>query len=468
MSRNSHFSKPTTQFVVFVFLLITTILSGYWIGWVQSIILAFTLGYMAIAFEHNLKMEKAVPAVLMSVIIWTQISISGLPVVILHDGHLVASTLEGSIEHHMGKISSILFFLISAMTIVELISLHQGFDLFKKWIRTKNKVTLLYIVSIFTFFLSATIDNLTTTIVMITLLRKLITNQEERWYFVGLIVIVANAGGTWLPTGDLTTTMLWLAGKVTTGELIESLFLPSLIAAGLPVFVASRFKAFQGNITVDDTVGTEEEKTKALYPLNMLLIGLSAILFAPIFHGITGLPPLFGMLLGLGLLWYYSEKVHPEETFEKGDRYLFSALHALSRIELASVVFFLGILLAVAGLESISALLHASDWLDRTIPSREVVIFLLGLLSSVIDNVPLVAGTLSMYHEPPDSLLWLFITYCTANGGSMLIIGSAAGVAAMGLEKIPFFWYLKKIAWLAFLGYVAGAASFLALYHLLH
>src|SRR5690606_468954 len=307
------------------------------------------------------------------------------------------------------------------------------------------------------------------TIVLITLLRKLIHSREERLWYAGLIVIAANAGGAWSPIGDVTTTMLWIANKVTAVKLIEFVILPAIISFVIPFGIASYLPVFNGKISVEHTHSAEEEKL--LSSRVMLLLGLGMIISVPIFKTLTHLPPYMGMMLALGIVWMVSEYIHPEENFSRDRRHLYSAHRALSRIEISSILFFLGILMAVAGLESlvygtvngveVGTLRYMAEQLQGAIPNQDVVIILLGMLSAVIDNVPLVAASMGMYDLPTDSVLWHFVAYAAGTGGSMLIIGSAAGVAAMGMERIDFIWYLKKITWLAFLGFIVGAGVFL-------
>jgi Na+/H+ antiporter NhaD/arsenite permease-like protein len=352
------------------------------------------------------------------------------------------------------------------MTIVEIIDLHEGFDIIKSWIKAKSKKKLLWIMAILAFVLSAIIDNLTATIVLVTLLRKLITKREDRLWFAGLIIIAANAGGAWSPIGDVTTTMLWIGKRVSAAHLIERLILPSIISIVIPVFIASFLPAFKGDIDVDIKDDHEKEH-RLLSSKRMLFLGLGMIIFVPVFKTITHLPPYIGMMLGLGVVWLVSEYIHPEEDFTEERKHLYSPHKALSRIEMSSILFFLGILMAVAALETlvygatesgemVGTLRYLAEVLKGAIPNDSVVILLLGVLSAIIDNVPLVAASMGMYSAPMDASIWHLIAYSAGTGGSMLIIGSAAGVAAMGMEKIDFIWYFKKITWLAAIGFVAG------------
>ena len=424
-----------------------------------GIIICFIVGYVLIVLEHPLKLDKTVPALLMAALCWALLSLGHLPVMNLHDGHLVEGDLESVLLHHLGKTAEILIFLIGAMTIVEIIDLHRGFEVLKGWVKTRSKTRLLYVISILGFILSAIIDNLTATIVLITLLRKLIQKHDERIWYAAMVVIAANAGGAWSPIGDVTTTMLWIGKKVSSMGLISQLVIPSIMCAFVPVVVASFLRPFKGNITMEDSDPSESGKLKS--SRTMLFLGLGAIIFVPVFKTVTHLPPYVGMMLGLGVVWLVSEYIHPEEDFDEERRHLFSATKALSRIELSSILFFLGILMAVAALESLGLLLHFAQGLDRAIPNQDLVVMLLGVGSAIIDNVPLVAAAMGMYAEPLDAKIWHFIAYAAGTGGSMLIIGSAAGVAAMGMERIDFIWYVKKISWLALVGFLAGAGTFL-------
>jgi Na+/H+ antiporter NhaD/arsenite permease-like protein len=455
------------------------------IPWV--IIILFIVGYIAIATEHNLKVDKTVPALVMAAVLWTLLSLAfkaGWVSVIDAEGH-VYSYIDGKsaeegfknlLLHHLAKVNEILIFLIGAMTIVEIIDLHRGFEIIKLKITTNSRRKLLWIIGFLAFFLSAVIDNLTATIVLITLLRKLIHDRKSRIWYASLIVIAANAGGAWSPIGDVTTTMLWIAHKTSVLGLIEHVVAPSLISFFLPMIIASRFKVFNGKLNHADENG--ERKIERLELLlsskTMLIVGLTSIVMVPVFKVITHLPPYMGMMLALGIVWLFSELVHPEEDFSQERKHLYSAHKALSRIEMSSILFFLGILLAVATLESLvwgkipvngqwmdaNSLQYLAYKLSEVLPNMEVLIILLGMLSAVIDNVPLVAAAISMFSWPEDHVFWHQIAYSAGTGGSMLIIGSAAGVAAMGMEKIEFFWYLKKITWLAFLGFISGFVTF--------
>jgi len=445
------------------------------------IILIFVIGYLSITLEHPLKLDKTVPALIMASLIWAVLAVGfhygWFSVIDTHEnvfnfisgGVDAEHGFENTLLHHLGKTSEILVFLIGAMTIVEIIDLHSGFEVLKGAVNTKSKLKLLWIIGILAFILSAIIDNLTATIVLVTLLRKLIQNKNERLWYAAMVVIAANAGGAWSPIGDVTTTMLWIANKVTAMGLIKTVVIPSIVCFVVPFLLAGTLKVFKGNIKVD----TEEDLVteRLLSSKTMLFLGLGMIVSVPVFKTLTHLPPYMGMMLALGVVWLVSEYIHPEEEFTDSRRHLYSAHKALSRIEISSILFFLGILMAVAGLESlvygtvngvdVGTLRYVAELLQGAIPNQDIVVILLGVLSAIIDNVPLVAASIGMYESPTDSVLWHFIAYSAGTGGSMLIIGSAAGVAAMGMEKIDFIWYLKKIAWLAFAGFIAGAAVFL-------
>ncbi|MGA0987823.1 MAG: sodium:proton antiporter NhaD, partial [Flavobacteriaceae bacterium] len=372
--------------------------------------------------------------------------------------------LEEILLHHFGKTAEILVFLLGAMTIVEIIDYFDGFSTIKGFIRTRSKTALLWIFSILAFVLSAIIDNLTATIVLITILQKVIKDRNLRLFFAGLIIINANAGGAWSPIGDVTTTMLWIAKKVEAGSLVKMVLLPSIACMFIPTLIASRFKIFQGSIDMEEI---EPEKTK--YSGTMLYLGLGAIVFVPFFKTVTHLPPYVGMMLSLAVVALFAEifsnrKFKMADATGHADAGHHSPVHkALTKIELPSILFFLGILMAVACLESLGILFNAAEGMNKAIPNTDIVVLFLGMGSAVIDNVPLVAASIGMFSEPTDHPLWHFIAYAAGTGGSMLIIGSAAGVVAMGMEKIDFFWYLKKMTWLALIGFIAGGIVFIAL-----
>ena len=421
---------------------------------IEIIIALFVLGYAAIAFEHPLKINKSGTALLMGLLIWTVYRL-GLP----------NADVAGELAHHLSGIAEILFFLMGAMTIVEVIDAHDGFNLITNRINTRSKIRLLWIITIISFFLSAILDNLTTTIVMVSLTRKLVKEPEQRLFFAGMIVIAANAGGAWSPIGDVTTTMLWIGGQVSTLQIMKALFFPSLIASLVPLVYVTFFekKSLKGQLDSLDK--------KRLAPENKLIffLGLGGLVFVPIFKQITHLPPYVGMLLALGIVWVAADLLHRKKDAEDQKRY--SASNALMRIDMPSLLFFLGILLAVSGLESLHLLHQMATWMDSAIGNKDVIIVGIGLLSAIVDNVPLVAATMGMYDltsYPTDHKIWEFIAYCAGTGGSILIIGSAAGVAAMGMEKIDFIWYLKKMSFIALIGYVAGALMYLLQFSLIH
>ena len=429
----------------------------------------FVLGYLAITLEHTLKIDKLIPALAMMAILWAIIALNHMPVFEVDTSlkQLVPTHIDEILLHHLGKTAEIIIFLLGAMTIVEIIDYFNGFSTIKSFIKTKSKKALLWIFAILAFILSAIIDNLTATIVLITILQKVIGDRDTRLWFAGLIIISANAGGAWSPIGDVTTTMLWIANKVTTLKLISYLFIPSVVCVVVPVFVASLLPAFKGDIETNDK---EDEEVIHKYGSTMLYLGLAAIVFVPVFKTITHLPPYVGMMFSLAVVSTFAEifsatKINITSIDEDSDAASHhSPVHkSLSKIELPSILFFLGILLAVAALESLGMLFGFAETLNTAIPNTDIVIMLLGIGSAVIDNVPLVAASIGMFSEPMDNPLWHFIAFSAGTGGSILIIGSAAGVVAMGMEKIDFFWYFKNISWLAFLGFISGSVTFMLL-----
>ena len=454
-----------------------------------AIILVFVMGYLAITVEHSIKIDKLIPALVMMAICWALIAlgIDSFPTWFDSAKHALVDNfpalahedkmhlMEETLLHHLGKTAEILVFLLGAMTIVEIIDYFDGFSTIKNFIKTKKKSKILWIFCGLAFVLSAIIDNLTATIVLISILQKIVKDRSVRIWYAGLIIIAANAGGAFSPIGDVTTTMLWIGNKVSTGHLFGYLFVPSLICMLVPATIASFLPAFKGELEVEET----DSKPKSKFSGTMLYLGLGAIIFVPVFKVITHLPPYVGMMLSLGVVAIFAE-IYSNSKFsmtefhsEESDAHaLHSPVHAsLSKIELPSILFFLGILMAVAALESLGALFGFATTLKESVgligtemPGTEIsdlVVLLLGMGSAVIDNVPLVAASLGMFSEPLDDQLWHFIAYSAGTGGSMLIIGSAAGVVAMGMEKIDFFWYIKKISWLALVGFLAGAAAFL-------
>jgi len=411
----------------------------------------FILSYVFIALEHSVKINKAATALIASVLCWT-VFITGSS-----DPHHVGEQL---IEH-VGELSGILFFLLGAMTIVELIDSHYGFNIITRKITQTNKRNLLWIISFITFFLSAVLDNLTTTIVMVSLLRKILKDPEDRLFFAGMIVIAANAGGAWSPIGDVTTTMLWIGGQISPGNIIVKLILPSLVCLITPLIVLSykmKGSATRPNPNLVNTVNSLSYRQQSF----VLFSGVVILILVPVFKTITHLPPFMGILLGLGLLWLITEIIHGDKDEE--DKHALSVAHALRKIDTPSILFFLGILMSIAALQSVGILSQAAEWMSAKIESENLIIISIGLLSAIVDNVPLVAAVQGMFdlnHYPTDHYFWEFLAYCTGTGGSALIIGSAAGVAAMGMEKISFFWYLKRITLLALLGYFAGALTYM-------
>lgn len=420
------------------------------------IIIVFVVGYLAIALEHPIKINKTASALLTAVICWTIFTVSG--------GENRLEFVEEELGHHLKEIAAILFFLMGAMTIVELVDAHHGFKFITDRIKTKSPILLLWVVCIVAFFLSSVLDNLTTTIVMVSLVRKLVPDKEMKLFFVGMIVIAANAGGAWSPIGDVTTTMLWIGGQISAASIMKSLFIPSIVCTLVPLlFLSFTMKGTLGEFSEDKEASTSSVKTGNL----MLILGLGALISVPVFKTVTHLPPYLGMLLGLGVLWVVSELINPH--MDEFERKHYTAGHALSRIDMPSVLFFLGILLAVGALQSMGTLANFAAYLDETIGNKSIIITLIGVLSAIIDNVPLVAASMGMYSlemYPVDDFIWTYLAYCAGTGGSILIIGSAAGVAAMGMEKIEFGWYLKRISFLAALGYFAGAGVYLLMMQL--
>lgn len=446
-----------------------------------AIVTVFVLGYLAIALEHPLRIDKAASALLLGVICWT-IFVLGADVIpefvkhefdffvthntTLEQKDIMPMFLESRLMHHLSEIASILFFLMGAMTIVETIDAHEGFRIITDRIKTSNKVTLLWIVSFLAFFLSAVLDNLTTTIVMISLLRKLIVDKETRWLYVGFVVVAANAGGAFSPIGDVTTTMLWIKKQIPdVPSIIEHVFLPSVATLVVPLVLLS-FR-LKGNLKRPDKtiVATNENPVSRRESNIIFILGIAGLLFVPVYKTVTHLAPFMGMMLSLGVLWVVTEMMHKHK-LPKEKREL-SILGTIRKIDMPSVLFFMGILLGVAALQEVGTLHDAAAYLDHSIGNIYAIDFAIGLLSSVVDNVPLVAAAQGMYDIQPsgvfaaDGNFWLFLAYCAGTGGSILIIGSAAGVAAMGLERIDFIWYLKKISWLALVGYISGAVIFM-------
>lgn len=446
----------------------------------------FATGYILIALEHPLKINKTATAILTGVICWAlfmfmesgppllesrafnnfhellRIEHSADEVAAMGDQELHREFVAYELNEHLASISQILFFLLGAMTIVELVDAHRGFRFITDRIQTTNPRKLLWVICIVAFFLSSILDNLTTSIVMVSLIRKLVPDKQLRLTFAGMIVIAANAGGAWTPIGDVTTTMLWIGGQISTASIMKSLFLPSIICLLVPLTYLG-FTLKQASLDSSGQGRTAEAVNGGRL---MLFLGIGALVSVPVFKTVTHLPPYLGMLFGLGILWVVSELIHPDldEVAKKN----YTVAGALSRVDVPSVLFFLGILLAVGSLESMQVLNEFAAYLDTTIGDQRIIITLIGMLSAIVDNVPLVAASMGMYSMdtyPMDHMVWEYLAYCAGTGGSILIIGSAAGVAVMGMEKVDFIWYLKRISFLAMMGYFSGAACYLLITH---
>ena len=423
-----------------------------------ALVVIFVVAYAAIALEHPIKINKSASALIGAGLLWTVFALwSSDP-----------AAVERQLNESVSSTAQIVFFLIGAMTIVEVIDAHNGFEVITSLIRTRKQVTLMWLVGFVTFFLSAILDNLTTTIVMIALMRKLLENHDDRLFFAAMIVIAANAGGAWSAIGDVTTTMLWIGGQITPLAIMKNVFLPSLINLIVPLLVVSI--QLRGREVVAPTQMEQDGFQTSRFERNLIFfLGLGILVMVPAFKTTTHLPPFMGILFGLGILWMIGELIHRDK--EDDDRKRLTLVHALTRIDMGSIVFFIGILLAVATLEHAHILEMLAKWLDASVGRQDVIVVLLGLLSAIVDNVPLVAASMGMYslsQYPADSFLWEFIAYCAGTGGSILIIGSAAGVAAMGLEKIHFFWYVRRISGLALLGYLGGVVGYIVQYTLIH
>jgi len=424
-----------------------------------ALIAVFVIAYAAIALEHPLKINKSASALVGAGLLWTIYALS------VGDSHLVSEQLGESL---MGT-AQIVFFLMGAMTIVEVVDAHNGFEVITKRIRTAKLSSLMWLVGFVTFVLSAILDNLTTTIVMISLMRKLLAKHEDRLFFAGIIVIAANSGGAWSPIGDVTTTMLWIGGQITTQAIIQAVLLPSLMSMIVPLGITAYALRGRDVVALEPVDNDHGMQTSEFERNLMFFLGLGILVAVPAFKTITHLPPFMGVLFGLGILWLVGDLVHRHKEDESKQH--LTLAHALSRIDMSSIVFFVGILLAVATLEHAHLLTALAQWLDQTVGRLDVIVLIIGIASAIVDNVPLVAASMGMYsltQFPPDHFLWEFLAYCAGTGGSILIIGSAAGVAAMGLEKIHFFWYVKKISGLALIGYFAGAGVYLVQYQLFH
>ncbi len=470
------------------------------------ILFIFVLGYIAIALEHPLKIDKAATALLIGVLTWTvyilnssnllqlgfspswqEFSLQAQSIidhikptipesewinsawaekisVLAQPYHFVVEELE----HHLIEIAEILFFLLGAMTIVEIIDQHEGFKVITDKITTTNKVKLLWIIAVITFFMSAVLDNLTTTIVMVALLKKLIDDQKTRWFFVSMVVLAANSGGAWSPIGDVTTIMLWIGGQVTAGSIMTNVFLPSVVSIIVPLVIISFF--MKGKIGRPKSMGKESTFATSTERIIVFITGVGVLLFVPVFKTITHLPPYMGMLFGLGVLWVLTEILHSSKPAEVTGK--LKVFNIIRKVDTPTVLFFLGILSAVACLQSVGHLNIMASWLNDNFGNVYTINVAIGILSSIVDNVPLVAGAMGMYdialpgasgYEAmfvQDGTFWELLAFCAGTGGSILIIGSAAGVAAMGIEKIDFIWYLKKVSLLALAGYFSGIATY--------
>lgn len=424
---------------------------------VTIIVIIFIIGYAAIAMEHPLKINKAATALITGVLCWTLFALFAT------DKQAPAHLLT----ENLGEVAGILFFLMGAMTIVELIDSHDGFEIITNRINTTSKKKLVWIIGFITFFLSAVLDNLTTTIVLVSLLRIIIPDKKDRLLFAGLVIIAANAGGAWSPIGDVTTTMLWIGGQITAGSIIIQTIIPSLICFLVPAFIISR--QVKGNAERIEEAEEKKEFSNTQKERNTVFwVGIGSLLFVPVFKTVTHLPPYMGVLLGLGVMWVITEMIHSEK--DEAERGQLSVNHALRKIDTPSILFFLGILLSIAALQETGVLTTLATAMNDSIGNIKIITLSIGLLSAIVDNVPLVAAAQGMYgldQYPTGHFFWEFLAYCAGTGGSILIIGSAAGVAAMGLEKIEFFWYMKKIGWLALIGYLAGAGAFILQHYLM-
>ena len=419
----------------------------------------FVIAYAAIALEHPLKVNKSAVALIAAGLLWTVYAVGSGE----HD--MVGAELGESL---MGT-AQIVFFLLGAMTIVEVVDAHDGFYVITSRIRTAKLSTLMWLVGFVTFFLSSILDNLTTTIVMVSLMKKLLDKHDDRLLFASIIVIAANAGGAWTPIGDVTTTMLWIGGQITSLSIMKSVFIASMVSLLVPLAMTARALGNRDVVAPARSADNSNYKASHFERTLMFYLGLGILVAVPAFKALTGLPPFLGILFGLGLLWAVGDLIHLDK--HDDDKEHLTLVRALHRIDMSSIVFFIGILLSVATLEHTHILSSLAQWLDRTVGRQDVIVLIIGLVSAIVDNVPLVAASMGMYNlaqYPTDSFLWEFVAYCAGTGGSILIIGSAAGVAAMGLEKIDFFWYARKIGGLALLGYLAGAAAYVVQYRLFH
>jgi Na+/H+ antiporter NhaD/arsenite permease-like protein len=418
----------------------------------------FVFAYTMIALEHPIKVNKSASALIAAGLMWTLYSFASPTGV---------EEVVRQLTEKLAETAAIVFFLICAMTIVEVTDSHGGFEVITSRIKATRLSSLLWIIGFIAFYLSSILDNMTTTIVMVTLVKRLLKDHQQRLFFAGIIVIAANAGGAWTPIGDVTTTMLWIGGQITTGSIMKGLWVPSMVNLLVPLTVASFF--VRGTVVPPDRVARASAATTPFERTFMFCMGIGSLVFVPVFKAVTHLPPYLGILFALGVLWLAGSILHREKPEEAKEH--LTLTKALRRIDMDSVVFFIGILLAVATLSANGMLPALAHWLDVRLGNQSLIVLIIGLVSSVVDNIPLVAASMGMYpmaHFPPDSFLWEFMAYCAGTGGSILIIGSAAGVAAMGLERIEFFWYARRIGPLALVGYVSGAAAYVAQYRLLH
>ena len=432
-----------------------------------AIIIVFIAGYLCIALESVTKVNKAAIALLMFVFCWTLFMIDPGAYLTGVGSEGLANAVSEAIEHHLGSTSTTLFFLMGAMTIVEIVDQNGGFNFVRDTMKTKSKRTLLWRIAVMTFFLSAILDNLTTSIVMIMILRKLVPDRNDRLIYASLIIISANSGGAFSPIGDVTTIMLWNKGLITAAGVIKEIFLPSFVSMVIPALILQT--SLKGELATTDI------KMKSDYQMLdfnsrqrkvIFFLGVGGLMFVPIFKSITHLPPFVGILLVLGLLWTVTE-IFYRHVHRTNDGMSRRVSNLLSRIDMSTILFFLGILMAVACLEEVGVLTALGQWLnDVSGGNHYIVTSVIGVISSVVDNVPLVAGCMGMYPVAPtgdmavDGIFWQLLAYCAGVGGSILIIGSAAGVVVMGLEKITFGWYMKRISWLTLVGYLAGIFSY--------
>lgn len=433
------------------------------------IAIVFVIGYFAIALEHPIRVNKAASALVTGVLIWVLIMV-GQHTLFPADGHMGHEEIVHQLLEHLGDIASILFFLMGAMTIVELVDAHEGFRVITDKITGTKKVPLMWVLSILTFFLSAALDNMTTAIVMCALLRKIIKDKHDLWTFAGMVIIAANAGGAWSPIGDVTTIMLWIGGQVTAMNIVVKLILPSLVCLILPLIWFTF--TFKGTIQRPDAASDENFGHKAVSPGKQRLVfilGLCALLGVPVFKTLTHLPPYMGVLLGLGIMWIVTELMHMNTIEDDKGHLLVTSV--LRKIDVPSILFFLGILTAVSGLQVAGHLTDMAHLLDAKLGSMYAINSVIGVLSAVVDNVPLVAASMGMYPMTQyhvDHPFWELLAYCAGTGGSILIIGSAAGVASMGILGIDFLWYMRRMAFPAALGYFGGIIVFWLLWHNMH